>query len=261
MVGKYPRSIKNNLYILSKENIDFEAEQVLKEYFPIGLEEPQEIPVDMIIESMKINLLYRKLSRHKEILGGCIFDRGKLPVYDENGVLSEEVFEANTIIINSDLADDNDIRYGSTSGHELGHYITQGDLYFKNKDQLSLFENSLEDVAIICKRESNDISYIQKEHKKLETKYDWMEWQANYFSSAITVPKKALEICLKPYYDKYKDKYGKCLLNNLEDSELMLLIKRLAETFHVSPILMIYRLKNLNLLQNNDMKEVITLWQ
>ena len=88
-----------------------------------------------------------------------------------------------------------------------------------------------------------------------------MEWQANYFSSAITVPKKALEISLKPYYDKYKDKYGKCLLNNLEDSELMLLIKRIAETFHVSPILMIYRLKNLNLLQNNDMKEVITLWQ
>ena len=77
----------------------------------------------------------------------------------------------------------------------------------------------------------------------------------------IVLTKKALEISLKPYYDKYKDKYGKCLLNNLEDSELMLLIKRLAETFHVSPILMIYRLKNLNLLQNNDMKEVITLWQ
>ena len=221
MVGKYPRSIKNNLYILSKENIDFEAEQVLKEYFPIGLEEPQEIPVDMIIESMKINLLYRKLSRHKEILGGCIFDRGKLTVYDENGVLSEEVFEANTIIINSDLADDNDIRYGSTSGHELGHYVTQGDLYFKNKDQLSLFENSLEDVAIICKRESNDISYIQKEHKKLETKYDWMEWQANYFSSAITVPKKALEICLKPYYDKYKDKYDYVVINNTVDEAVL----------------------------------------
>lgn len=262
MVGNYRYSKKNNLYILSSKDIDYEAEQVLRKYYPIGLEKPQEIPVDMIIESMNINLLYRRLSKNKEILGGCVFDSGRIPVYDEYGNQKDEIFQPNTIIINSDLADDKDIRCGSTSGHELGHYVTQGDLYIKNQNQLSLFDNSsMEDYAIVCKRECTSFDSIFKEHKQLKTREDWMEWQANYFSTAIIVPKTPLINYLKPYLDKYANVYGKPPLNNLTDYELYGLTSKLAELFHVSQILVIYRLRNLKLLENSDFKEVMTIWQ
>lgn len=260
MKGKYRYNSKDNLYILSKKDIDFEAEEILKEYYPSGLKEPCEIPVDFIIESMGIDLQYRRLSKHKEILGGCIFDTGRVPVYDDFGIRKDEIFKPNTIIINSDLADDNDIRYGSTSGHELGHYVTQGDLYIKNINQVSLFEPGIDEVAIICKRESSSFDILFNEHKKLVTRNDWMEWQANYFSSAITVPKSTLRNHLKPYLDKYKECYDKHPLNNLPGDELLELVDDLANKFHVSPILMINRLKNLDLLENYEMKEVITLW-
>jgi Zn-dependent peptidase ImmA (M78 family) len=260
MVGKYRYNSKDNLYILSGEDIDFEAEQVLRKYYPKGLEEPCEIPIDSIIESMNIDLVYRRLSLNKEILGGCIFDTGKVPIYDELGNKKLEIFKSNTIIINSDLADDNDIRYGSTSGHELGHYVTQGNLYLKNKNQISLFEPNIEDIAIICKREANLLDNIYDEPKKLVTKYDWMEWQANRFSSAIVVPTTTLKKYLDPYYKKYENCYSKCLLNNLSNEELEKLIVELTMKFHVSSILIINRLKSLKLLQTSGLKEV-TLWE
>lgn len=260
MKGRYRYNSKNNLYILSKKDIDFEAEEILKEYYPQALESPCEVPVDFIIEAMGINLIYRKLSMHKEILGGCIFDAGRIPIFDSDGKRYDEIFQPNTIIINSDLVDDNDIRYGSTSGHELGHYVTQGDFYKKNINQLSLFEPENNDTAIICKRENISIDVMFRERKKLESRSDWMEWQANYFSTAITVPKTTLFNCLNYYIEKYKNCYDKCPLNHLSMGELQELVDNLANKFHVSPILMIYRLKNLGLLENQDMKEVITIW-
>lgn len=261
MVGTYNVNREHNLYVLSKDDIDFEAEQVLCQYYPRGLEEVCEIPVDEIIEAMDINLIYRKLSMNKEILGGCIFEKGKVEVYDEFGNKSYEVIDDHTIIINSDLVDDNDIRYGSSSGHELGHYVTQGDLFFKNKDQFSLFEPEPNETAIICKREVNNISHMFNKHKKLESKYDWMEWQANYFSTAITVPKKSLMKALDKYFIKYKDIFDKPLLENLESKELLELITNLSSGYNVSKELMANRLRNLELLYNNDLsKEVVTLW-
>lgn len=258
--GSYRLDSKNNLYILSRDDIDFEAQSILKEFYPIGLEKPCEIPLDDIIDKMGINLVYRRLSKNKDILGVCIFDEGKVPIYDEEGNIRYEVFQPNTIIINSNLVDDDDIRYGSTIGHELGHYVTQGDLYIKNKNQISLFDLNIQDVAIICKRESSLIEGLAIERKNLVTKLDWMEWQANYFSSAIIVPKITLLNYLKPYFEKYDNCYGKCILNNLDSKELMDLLNDLTEKFHVSAELMINRLKNLNLLQNHVLKEEMTLW-
>ena len=260
MKGTYNINRKHNLYIMSKDDIDFEAEQILFHYYSDGLINPCEIPLDEITEAMGIELVYRRLSKNKEILGGCIFDKGSIEVYDEEGNKTNEVFNDHTIIINSDLVDDNDIRYGSSLGHELGHYVTQGDLFFRNKNQLSLFED-LNDSAIICKRETNRIDNMFNQHKKLESKLDWMEWQANYFSTAITVPKKSLINYLKPYYKKYSDVLDKPVLENLEYEELTSLIADLSHMYNVSKELMANRLRNLGLLYNRDFsKEVITLW-
>ena len=261
MTGNY-KIDKNNLYILSAKDIDFEAEEVLRKYFPEGLKEVREIPIDQIIEKMGINLIYRRLSINKEILGGCIFETGKVEMYDEEGNKYYEIVDDHTIIINSDLADDNDIRYGSSVGHELGHYVTQGDLFFRDKNQIGLFDQNPEDIAIICKRESNRISIMfQREPKELKTKYDWMEWQANYFSTAITVPKASLMKALEKYSIKYKDVLDKPLLSNLERDELLELVTRLSEGYNVSKELMANRLRNLGLLYNKKFsEEVINLW-
>ena len=95
----------------------------------------------------------------------------------------------------------------------------------KSENQLSLFNFSEEqDNAVICKRESIGFGSLFKERKSLETKEDWQEWQANYFSSALLIPKCTLKIALKPYLDTYDVMDQASLLNKLEVEEIMELV-------------------------------------
>ena len=122
-------------------------------------------------------------------------------------------------------------------------------ILYINENQLSLFNFSEEqDNAVICKRESIGFGSLFKERKSLETKEDWQEWQANYFSSTLLIPKCTLKIALKPYLDTYDVMDQASLLNKLEVEEIMELVDKLSKIYNVSNEMMINRLKSLNYL-------------
>lgn len=249
MVGKY-RKGSHGLYIMSKDNIDDEAESILNEYCKDCLSEPKKIDIEYLIECMGIDLCYVKLSKNSEILGACVFNEGMLTTYNDNKP-ENRMFPAKTIIIDSQIAERNDARLKFTYGHELGHYVVQYDIFHVNENQISLFEyesSKVQNNAAICKRENIMFDTLLNKHKKLETKEDWQEWQANYFSSSILIPKVTLKIALKQFLDDYDIMSQDCVLDKLEKSRLKELIDKLATIYEVSSKMMENRLKSLNYL-------------
>lgn len=247
MVGNYKKE-KHGLYVLGKENIENESENILRQFCPDCLVEPKEIDVEKLIEDMGLDLCYAKMSENSEILGAFVFNKGVIPTYTDDH-FENKVYSEKTIIIDSTIAENDDPRLRFTYGHELGHYVTQYDIFHINENQLSLFNFSEEhDNAVICKRESIGFCSLFKERKSLETKEDWQEWQANYFSSTLLIPKCTLKIALKPYLDTYDVMDQTSLLNKLDVDEIMELVDKLSKIYNVSNEMMINRLKSLNYL-------------
>lgn len=247
MVGNYKKE-KHGLYVLGKENIENESENILRQFCPDCLVEPKEIDVEKLIEDMGLDLCYAKMSENSEILGAFVFNKGVIPTYTDDH-FENKVYSEKTIIIDSTMAENDDPRLRFTYGHELGHYVIQYDIFHINENQLSLFNFSEEhDNAVICKRESIGFGNLFNRRKSLETKEDWQEWQANYFSSTLLIPKCTLKIALKPYLDTYDVMDQASLLNKLEVEEIMELVDKLSKIYNVSNEMMINRLKSLNYL-------------
>ena len=249
MVGKYKKG-SHGLYIMSKENIETEAENILNKYCSDCLLEPKRIDIENLIESMGLDLCYARLSSSSEILGACVFNKGVLKIYNDNE-FENRIFSAKTIIIDSQIAEKNDSRLRFTYGHELGHYVVQYDLFHINENQISLFDysdNETDSSAVICKRNNVTTNMLVNKCKKLETKEDWLEWQANYFSSSILIPKTTLQMALKQYLSDYDVMSQKCPLDKLGYLELTVLIEQLTSIYDVSTEMMINRLKSLNYL-------------
>lgn len=247
MLGKY-RQGKNKLYILKKEDIDIEAENILREYCPNCLDEPKEVNIEKLIEDMGLILSYACISKNSEVLGAFVFNEGIIPTFND-GQEYQKKYSAKTIIIDTKIAEEDDPRLRFTYGHELGHYVTQFDIYHINEHQyfLDLFNDYKEvDNAVICKRETV-LNFNTK--NKLETKEDWQEWQANYFSSCILIPKSTLKMLLKPYIDNYDVMDSNNVLDKLERTELKKLINKLSSIYNVSKEMMVNRLKSLGYLK------------
>ena len=77
-------------------------------------------------------------------------------------------------------------RLRTTLAHELGHVIIHDPLWQKKFAQLKLDLGSSEKREQICKRTAN------------YDNYNWMEWQANYFSSGLLMP---ISMVMKLYED------------------------------------------------------------
>ena len=93
MVGNYKKE-KHGLYVLGKENIENESENILRQFCPDCFVEPKEIDVEKLIEDMGLDLCYAKMSENSEILGAFVFNKGVIPTYTddhfENKVYSEK---------------------------------------------------------------------------------------------------------------------------------------------------------------------------
>lgn len=243
MVNNYSKS-KNDLFILSKKDIENEAESLLNQYFSDCLYNAQPTPIEELIEKVGLSIEYKKISVNSEILGAFVFNKGYLNVYD-NGSPEKYLFNAKTIIIDATIAENEDRRLTFTYGHELGHYVTQYSLFHINERQMSLFDaNEDKQIAVTCNRNSINCNF----KKELITKEDWQEWQANYFSSCILIPKTSLKKELSPYLENYELMSQDAILNKLDSNFLDNLIHKLSSTYNVSNRMMKNRLISLGYL-------------
>lgn len=119
--------------------------------------------------------------------------------------------------------------------HEFGHFILHQKLSI-NQELLNSFSDSSYDFATGKNR--------------LENPRHWIEWQANYFSASILLPKTSIIAKLW----QYQNHKGNLIINDGYDNQknFRLLVNRLAMHFGVSKTSVIYRLKELKMITDNS---------
>jgi Zn-dependent peptidase ImmA (M78 family) len=184
------RTKKNGVPILKKAEIEIIAERFIADFSPEALETPMEIDVDsFVLNYLGMKQDFQYLSHNGVYLGMTVFnDTNKVPVYKpETNTAEYAKAKARTVIIDNNLLEeDQEHRYRYTMGHEGGHDILHKGYFSYNPNQISLFEPR-EEPIIQCR--AVPINGNLKPVELWDDK-DSMEWQANYLSSALLMPKK-----------------------------------------------------------------------
>lgn len=185
---------KNGVPVLSKDKIEFLAEQVMSSYKPNRNFEAGALDLEHFIESyMDLDMDYKDLSHDRSILGMMVFDNCKIPIYDKEIDKAKYIdVDERTVIIDNSLLEEEQLRRGRfTLAHEAAHWFLHRQIYQNDKNQISLFENQGNRAnkipAIKCR--TSDIAYGKK--RKLETDDEFIEWQADHMASAMLMPKNA----------------------------------------------------------------------
>lgn len=243
------RMKSNNIPILSKDEIDNIAEKFLMDFNPETLVTPQPIDEDRFLtEYLGLEQDFQYLSHCGCYLGMLVFnDTNKVQVYDIYAERAEYISaKAGTVIIDNTLLEEGqEQRYRFTAIHEAGHWIFHKKKYCRDIDQISLFD-FLDEPNIQCRTVSFDPKF--KSIQKWDDNYT-MEWQANYFSSALLMPKSMVfKICND---EEYID-YLKFMSFGKEKTYNELLIKRISATFNVSKQAAEVRLNNLKIMSSYE---------
>jgi len=230
------RTKKNGIPILKKIEIDNIAERFIQEFNPKAMQTPMEIDIDsFVLNYLGLKQDFQYLSHCGVYLGMTVFnDTNKIPVYNPSLNTAEYISaKARTVIIdNTLLEDEQEHRYRYTMGHEGGHDIFHSGYFSYNPNQMSLFDNVSEPMiqcrAVSLNGKSKPVSQWNDN--------DSMEWQANYLSSALLMPKSMVYKLIKslpPQIDFFKN---------------ATYVHEVVKTFNVSYQAAEYRLKELGVI-------------
>lgn len=183
----------NNTPIIKDSELEDLAEMLLKDYKPSLLKEPRKIKYQHFLESyLGANLDFHHIyydENEGRIFGATIFNREVLKVFDkEKGYICGKKIKKNTIVLDHYVMEEGKEGLELFTGlHEGGHLWLHKGVYERPENQLSLFKNQKELRPVVCCRKS-DIEIYGKKHRK-KTAKDWREHQADYFASAIAMPR------------------------------------------------------------------------
>ena len=90
--------------VLSRKQIDVEAEKFLMKYRPNALSKPTKLDLESLIENdLGLEIDYQNLDPEHQILGATIFRDGYMDVYSE-GKRESKMFSKNTMIFDIKLS-------------------------------------------------------------------------------------------------------------------------------------------------------------
>ena len=179
---------------------------------------------------MGLTIDYQKMDLDNTILGLTAFNNGMLNVYSDDDTLYPINVAKGTIIINKNLASYERLqgRFQYTLGHETGHWVLHQKLFYIDENQQTLFDDmdNVEKNLICSKRDERFLL-----RKSFKTDLDWIEWQADYFSSCVIMPREI-----------FKKEYERLIESGLSDVGA---VKQLANIFEVSKIACAIRINNI----------------
>ena len=149
--------------ILSTDAIEIKAEEVISYFDKKILEVPQRTPLLEYVE--KLHSRYNLIRNYNQSLG-----RTK----NGSAILGKTQLKPLGLFVDASLV--NDPRFNFVLGHELGHVVLHRSVDIKR--------TGYEDQDIV----DTEIDFVTGK-KILRTPRDWLEWQANYFSSSILMPR------------------------------------------------------------------------
>ncbi len=192
---RFPLS-RNGAPYITTEQIEEVAETILHKHFGEKFYKQREIDIDSLAEfDFGFDLEYAYLSHNQTYFGMMVFNddtqiktlKELYPTKDGHYELECLDNRANTILLDKSLCED---RYENlrrfTLGHECGHGILHQEYFYRDKNQLTFFDESPGIVA--CRKKD-----ILSEERRIWTSMDTIEWQANTFSSCILMNKRSVD--------------------------------------------------------------------
>lgn len=228
--------------ILSKPEIDTIGENFVRDFQPSVLTNPAPVDIESFVENyLGMTPDYQLLSHNGIYLGMTVFnDTNRVIVFSQETGRAEYISaKAHTVIIDTRLLEENQQhRYRFTLGHEGGHDIFHTGYLSYDPNQTCMFDMAMTPM-IQCRMDAG----CKKGDRKLWTDHDWMEWQANYFSSAILMPKCAVQLVANKYPRN-------SLMENLVNRAR--LVSDVSNTFDVSTEAAVIRLKDMGYIPSDD---------
>ncbi len=184
----YFRITAEGIPVLSAAQIDTMAEQLVREIQP-ELFFSQVDSVNLSLAMKKLNGWHfagRYLSGSGSLLGLASFQGGAMQITDETRT-SLEILQVppRSILVDRGLfRKENERIFRFTLAHEMGHAL----LHERFASSEANMQSYQEDGNRRRLEDSADRFGI-REKKELQTGYDWIEWQANAFASALLMPK------------------------------------------------------------------------
>lgn len=184
----------DNTPILKDTEIDDLAEMLLEDYKPQLLKEPTPIDHMHFLEFyLGANVEFMDIYyEDKRIFGATSFnDKEHLKVFDrENSRTIPRKLKKRTIVIDNYVMQEGKEGLALFTGlHEGGHLWLHPGVFESPvcDGQLSILEDTPRIRPVVCCRQNSIESFGRK--KKLITSEDFREHQADYFASAIAMPK------------------------------------------------------------------------
>lgn len=241
------RRKKSGIPVLSKNEINDIAGNLLADYNPEWIKYPQEIDIDLFAqEYLKADQDFQYLSHNGIYLGMTVFnDSDRIAVFNPETGQAEYVSEkARTIIIDTGLLErGQEHRYRFTMGHECGHLYLHPQYFTIDPNQMTL--DMFMDIEpqkqpfIVCREDM----YKLGAKSKVWTDRNTLEWQANYFSAAILMPKPMVEELYRG--NKFMYSNNPCMVYKLVDE--------MEHVFNVSHESAVYRLQDLGYTEAGDL--------
>ena len=233
----------NGVPVLSKKAIDAIAGDYIHDFQESAWSKLEPLDIEGFIEFyLGMTPDYQYLSHNGIYLGMTVFnDTDRVPIYDPRTKRAEYISaKANTVIIDRRLIEDDkqEHRLRFTQAHEAGHGIFHTRYFYRDPNQLSFLEPSTE--AVIQCRTDSGYRFRQRD-PKFWTDKEWMEWQANAFSSAFLMPRQAVRALFET-----EGRTGS------RRQQIAKTILTLASENNVSSEAALYRLCDLGLVEKNE---------
>lgn len=197
--------------IISKSDLDFEAELFLKQYFPAALEFPQALDPFLIAEIMGLKVDYTQITEDCSIFG---------QMYFQDSVVDGQEIKAGTMLIDPRIAEIRNIgALNNTVIHECVHWYKHR-LAF---ELVRLYKPELSNIT-------TTVDEFDGKQPQYRTATDWMEWHARALAPKIMMPKKMF----KQHVDYLQRDYH--LKHDGQEESYEDLIDQLSAAFGVSKL-------------------------
>ena len=224
--------------------LDDYATELLHDAMPEVLVAPCPVDIAWFLEFyLGLEVIYRRLSYDRQILGMTAFSPGFVQVLDDvTGQPMPMRINTGTVIVDPLLMIKRNIhRHRFTYAHEGSHWLIHRRAYSASNPfgTASKYENQY----LAAKEGRIDYSRCQKER----TENERMERQADFLASAILIPKPMLRMAYREFFRLSGDKPRRVVrgVNALDDCYAKQLPMYISQTFNVSKRAALIRLEKL----------------
>lgn len=220
---------ENGLFLLSRNNIEHVACNVLSEYAPENLERPTPLnTIGLLQDYLELRVKRNYIGTYDSgILGMIVMnDIVEIPSCDAvyRPIVLEETY--GTVLINPDLSiAKNAPRRRYTEVHEGAHYMLHKP-YFKKLEKKA--DANTKQTGIACRA-------VEIHKGAPQNATQWMEWQADTLAASLLMPKDVFDSYASAILHKYGVYRGYLISGNEADKRYAYdIFSEIAQPFQVS---------------------------